>query len=383
MGLFLDLINLSERATNAGLEYIYKSVHDHDDGDTPHESPFVRRLIELFHQRGLAYLDVVQAELLKWSTGKYHKAGEVPPPPPGMMQRWTPAEADLVRIYLRALPPSEWTLQDHMMMVDYVFQRYLPSDALVAESEWMATRSTLMGKVQANLDKPPSFSQADVILAALPNTVASAVEQFALSRIERSVLDIAATKAAEYVTNFSDDARRQMRGIIRRHAERQMLKVKGIPGRALQTELADAFATLNRDWRRIAVTEAGNNALVGLIAGLKPGTKVKRVEQYASACIHCRRIDGRVMTVVPPDKPNKDPDTEIWVGKDNYGRSSAPRKRVGDQLVPRSPEELWWVPAGLMHPNCRGRWVQVLEAAAGDDPEFAAWLQELFSKKPN
>jgi len=383
MGLLLDIIHLSEPQTERALSEIYKSIHDHDDGDTPHESPFVRRVIELFHSRGLAYLDAVQAELNKWASGKYHTPGEVPPQPPGAMHRWTPAEADLVRIYLRALPPAEWTLQDHMLMVDYVVQRYLPADALVAESEWMATRSVLMGKVQANLEKPPTFSQADVILAALPNTIAAAADQFSLSRAERAVLEIAATKGAEYVTNFAEDARRRLREIIRRHAEAGMLRVKGTPGQALQTQLVDAFATLNRDWRRIAVTEAGNNALVGYIASLPAGTKVRRVEQYTNVCPHCRRIDGRVMTVVPANKPNKDPDTEVWVGKDNYGRSAAPRKRVGDQLVPRTKDELWWVPAGLMHPNCRGRWVPVLEGQPGDDAEFGAWLRATLGKKPH
>ncbi len=383
MGLFLDIIHLSEPQTERALSEIYKSVHDHDAGDTPHESPFVRRIIELFHQRGLAYLDTVQAELQKWAAGKYHKAGEVPPRPLGTMQRWTQAEADLVRIYLRALPPADWTLQDHMMMVDYVFQRYLPPDALVAEAEWMATRSTLMGKVQANLDKPPTISQADTILVALPNTVAAALEQFPLTRTQQAVLDVAAARGAEYVTNFADDARRRLRGIIRRHAEESMLRVRGTPGQSLQTQLVDAFADLNRDWRRIAVTEAGNNALVGFIASLKPGTKVKRVEQYMNACPHCRKIDGRVMTVVAPEKPGKNPDTEVWVGKTNYGRAAATHKRVGNQLVPRTKDELWFIPAGLMHPNCRGRWVRVLEAQEGDDPEFAGWLQDLLSKKPS
>ena len=378
MGLFLDIIHLSEPQTERALSEIYKSVHDHDDRDAPHESPFVRRIIELFHARGIARLEAVQAELLKWSTGKYHQPGaELPARPPGAMHMWSQAEQDLVRIYLRALPPGLWTLDDHMLMVDFVFQRYLPADALVQEAEWMATRSTLMGKVQANLAKEPTFGQADKILAALPNSAAAAAEQFALSKVQRSVLAIASAKGAEYVTNFADGARRQLRGVVLKHAEAGMLKVKGTPGQALQTELLDTFATLNRDWRRIAVTEAGNNALVGYIASLPEGSKVKRVEQYANACPHCRRIDGQVMVVVAPDRVKKDPDTMIWVGKDNYGRAAAPKKRVGDQLVARSPDELWWIPAGLMHPNCRGRWVPVLDNLPGEDPEFGQWLAEL------
>lgn len=380
MGIFLDLIHLSPEQTDRAIGYILKAVHDHDDdGDEPHDSPFIRRLIQLFMDRGLQRIDAVQSELSKWQAGKYHAKGtEVPPRPPGAMVRWSEAELDLVRIYLRALPPEAWTLADHMMLVDFLFQRYLPADDLRTEAEWMATRSSLMGKVQANLDHEPSLKQADVILAALPNTAAQAAEQFLLSPMQQAVLEIGQAKAAEYVTRFSDEARARLRAVIMKDAEQKMLAVRGVPDSALQTKLFDTFAAMNRDWQRIAVTQAGNNALVGFIASLKPGTKVRRVERYVNVCPNCRRIDGKVMTVVDPADPNKNPDTDIWVGKDNFGRSASPKKRVGDELVDRTPDEMWWIPAGLMHPNCRGRWVLAEpDAHPGDDPEFAAWLREL------
>ena len=103
---------------------------------------------------------------------------------------------------------------------------------------------------------------------------------------------------------------------------------------------------------------------------------MKRVEIYASACGFCRKIHGVVATVVTPDHPNKDPDTMVWVGKNNIGRSASPKKRVGDVLVPRTPDEMWWLPAGLAHPHCRGRWVPVIDDEPGDDPEFGDWLRK-------
>lgn len=149
----------------------------------------------------------------------------------------------------------------------------------------------------------------------------------------------------------------------------------GVATSSLQTKLFDEFSTLNRDWRRIAVTEAGEAQTQGYIASLPLGTKVERVEQYANACKFCKKIHGRVAEIVSPNAPDKNPETQIWAGKNNIGRSASPRKRVGNVLVPRTEEEMWQLPAGLAHPHCRGRWVPTLQDEPGDDPDFGDWLR--------
>lgn len=376
MGLFLDLIHLSKRATDGALEYIYKAAgHDHD-GDgiwKPHDSPLVRRLIELFSERGLDRLSHVKNELEAWSLGHKHVPTVEPVPSPGMMLRWSPEELSLVRLYLEALPPTQWTIDDHMMAVDFVVQRYLPMDAMQAEAEWLAVRSGMMGKVQANMAKDPTAKQADSILSALPSTVAGAAQQFSLKPGTVKALDFSRARSAESVRSLTEAVRHKMRGAVLQHLEEDALTPGGS---SLQSKLLDEFGTLNRDWRRIAITEAGEAQLQGLIASLKPGTRVKRVEQYDDACGFCRSIDGRVVTVVEPGKADKNSDTEVWPGKNNMGRSASPRKRVGNILVEREPEEMWHLPAGLAHPNCRGRWVVVEDTTEpGDDPEFAKWLE--------
>jgi hypothetical protein len=374
-GLFLDIQHLSCCATDNALEHIYKA-HTGDGGDSawlPHESILIRRLIELFSQRGLDRLASVQEEIAAWTLGHKHKPSPAPVAHPGMMTRWSADELELVRIYLEALPPAQWTIDDHMLAVDLVVQRYLPADELVAEAQWLSTRAAMMGKVQAHMAKPASVAQADLILAALPSTATAAAQQFALNPLEQAVMQFARVRCAENVRALSEDVRHRMKGTVLQHLEQQL---DGAPGSSLQTKLLDQFGTLNRDWRRIAVTEAGEAQTMGLIASLPFGTKVKRVEQYASACNFCKRIDGVIATVVDPGKPDKDGETEIWVGKTNIGRSASPKKRVGDVLVARAPDEMWWLPAGLAHPHCRGRWVVVGDAAApGDDPAFASWLK--------
>lgn len=387
MSLLLDLTHLNNRATNAALEYIYKSNNDHDAGIwNPHETVLIQRLVELFTKRGLDRLDAVKTQLLAWQNGDHFKAGMPAKPTPGMMVRWNAAELELVKLYLESLPPAAWTLDDHMMSVDYVVQKYLPATELKTEAEWLATRSGLMGKVQANLDAKAAESltvaHVDKLLAVLPSTVAQAATQYSLNAKQRAVLEFGAARAAENVVAMTDSVRHQLRGIIIEHAEKKMLQAPGTASEALQTKLFDKFAELNRDWRRIAVTEAGEIQTQGYIASLPVGARVKRIEQYGNACKFCKKIHGVIAEVVSPDAEDKDGHTQVWVGKNNVGRSASPRKRVGDALVPREEHELYWLPAGLAHPHCRGRWVMHTNPdheEAGDDPEFAKQLREILA----
>jgi hypothetical protein len=166
-----------------------------------------------------------------------------------------------------------------------------------------------------------------------------------------------------------------MRGLIVDYQEAVFLGDKVGAAESLQGRLLDTFGTMNRDWRRIAVTEATENVNQGFVASCAPGDKLKRVERYRGACPFCRKIDGTVVTVVDPAKADKDGDTEIWVGKTNVGRSASPMRRGVAGLERRAPEELWWIAAGAMHPHCRGSWVRV--TASTPDPEFDAWIASM------
>lgn len=182
--------------------------------------------------------------------------------------------------------------------------------------------------------------------------------------------------ATENVKAFTESTRHRLRTTVLDHVARKM---QGDPAAlhdsTLQQELLEDFATMNRDWRRIAVTEAGEIANQGLIASLEVGARVKRMEVYQGACSFCRKIDGLVMNVVSASKPDKDGWRDVWPGKTNIGRSAAKRKRVGDELIERNPEELYWPAAGVQHPHCRGQWHVVRETPSAGDPKFTAWLR--------
>jgi hypothetical protein len=258
-------------------------------------------------------------------------------------------------------------------------QRYLPIDELLTESEWATTKASMMGKVQAHMTADATIAQANLILAALPSLASTATSQFNLSAQLKSQIGFARVKAAENVRALTDSVRHKMQNTILQHIESTQSQPAGVASPSLESKLLDQFGVLNRDWRRIAVTELGEAQTQGYIASLKPGTRVKRVEQYQNACSFCKRIDGVIAEVVSPTAAVKNPETQIWPGKNNIGRSASPRKRVGSLLVPRSQDEMWHLPAGLVHPHCRGRWVPTIEMAENDDKEFSDWLLETLS----
>jgi len=214
----------------------------------------------------------------------------------------------------------------------------------------------------------------DTVLAALPG-----LEEFArrwgMTPHQRAAIDYGRARAAENVVQLADNTRHRLRKLIVDYRENVFLGNRPDAGNSLQTRLLDEFGLMNRDWRRIAITEATEASGQGFVAACAPGAKIRRVEKYRGACPFCRSIDGRTFTVVDPAAAEKDGETQVWIGKTNIGRSASPRKRAGGQLIEREPHELWWPAAGSMHPHCRGSWVKASGASA--DPEFGAWLQDL------
>jgi hypothetical protein len=380
MTLLIDIGACCEHHSNDALEYLHKAIGEGgpDDIWLPHPSPLLRRLVELFTQRGLMRIEAFVKEVQAWQEGERHRPGNRPARPDGYMERWTEGELKLVKLYLETLPPDEFTIDDHMLVVDYLAQRYLSPEDLRTEAEWLAVRSTLMGRVQANMDRVTE-RQADAILAAMPNTVDQAEHQFKLSPVQRAVMEFGRARAAENVTSMTALQRHRVKRIVMRHQEAKAMG--DMSGPSLQSDLLDAMGEMNRDWRRIAVTEAGECQNQGYVASLTPGTKVRRLEQYRGACPFCRKIDGKVMEVVDAGAPDKDGETQIWVGKTNVGRSAAPRRRQGGVLIEREPAEMWWVPAGVVHPHCRGSWLPMIEDRTGDDADFGSWLRDTLGKK--
>ena len=71
--MFLDIEALSERQTDMALGAIYKALHGHDGDDEiwqEHPSPMVRRIVEMFTERGLERFKTARDELVAWLEGE-------------------------------------------------------------------------------------------------------------------------------------------------------------------------------------------------------------------------------------------------------------------------------------------------------------------------
>ncbi len=379
--LLLDLGPLSCNCTDFALESIYKSLSEPmDDGIwTPHHDPFLRDAIEDVTARGQAILLSIQNDLLGRFKGKPTAALQK-----GLLSkalrwmRWTDQEFQTVQQQLESKPTDQYGIDDWMMLVDWIIQRYLPDSVINTEAEYLAVRSVLLGKVKANMDgMKASEASIQTVVAAVPHTLSVAGKMIEITAAQDYLIGFARVRAAEFLTDIGEAARHRMKQVIVDHEEKRVLGDPQATSWSLQSQLLDEFGILNRDWRRVALTETARNAGEGFIMSMPEGASVRRFEAYAGACSFCKSINGKIFTVVSPQKPDKDDATEVWSGKSNIGRSSSPRKRVGDELVERLPSEIWTVVPGPIHPHCRGGFVRVVDVPANVDPKFVEWMDKI------
>lgn len=171
------------------------------------------------------------------------------------------------------------------------------------------------------------------------------IDRDGLTTTQQCILHYGSVHCAENIADVSEATRQRIKQAIMEDIEFRMRGFR-VPY-ALETKLFDNFAHLNRDWRRIALTEVSEIENQGLIASLEPGRKVKRVGKDC-ACEFCQSIDGKIMEVVAADDPDKDGERHVWAGKTNIGRSAchyrkcrevrtgAARKMVGCYRCPAS-----------------------------------------------
>jgi predicted XRE-type DNA-binding protein len=342
--LLIDFGPLSCGCTDHALEALHKAQSQADDSLwTPHHDPYVRDHIEAVTARGTGILGaIVDGLYMFMGGGRLAKAA-------GSVDRWTPAQLKAVRERLEAKGRDNFTLEDWLTLVDWIIQRYLPESTIMTEAEYLAVRAAAAGKIQAATeDRNLSDKQIAALVGAAPSTIEEMARFGKPLGLESSVLQFARARAAEFVTDIGERTRHRMKSIIIAHQENVAIGSQDGSVVALQQKLSDEFAILNRDWRRIAITETARDANEGFLAALPEGTRVRRVEAYTTACPFCKSINGTEYTIVSPSKPDKNGETEVWIGKTNVGRSASPRKRSGDVLVERSADEMWWAAAGTV-----------------------------------
>jgi hypothetical protein len=292
--------------------------------------------------------------------------------------RWSEAHFEIVRARLNGMNPARMALADYELLVEFIIQRYLPDAVIQSQAEYLAVRAALLGKIQANLevDRRVTDPMLNRMVSLLPTGFAH-VPPHVFTPIEAALMDYGRAHAAEAIKGVAESIRHRFAGIVLQHAQAAILGQREGAWKYLETRLFDELSGTGRDMRRIAVTEVGEIQNQGYVLAKQPGQQVRRVEAYRGACDFCQSINGQVFTVVAADARGKDGATEIWPGKTNVGRSASPRMRVGNALVERSVDEMWWPAAGLQHPNCRGSWVPVTARPPEVSEEFFRFQQAL------
>ncbi len=388
MALLVDLGDVPASHCDDCLEHLFKAISSNPAGDEaaiwrPHENPWLRGVVEDVTGIGRRALLALQTEL--------HAAlfpGTDGPQPLRVLRK---AEAwqrpdDVARAGMRAAlaarPPGGWTPDDWLLFCDLLIAEHLPDDTVRAAADMLAVRAALGGKIAAAAERagrPIAGARAERLATALPQSRRWGMPPKVLTAAEAATLDLAAARALIFMQGVADDARKAMKEVAVAGIRRTVLGERDGGDEALRSRLLDQFGTLNRDWRRVAVTEAAEAHNSGFVGALARGATVRRVEAYQGACDFCRGINGRVFRVTDPEDPGRDGERDVWVGKTNAGRSASPRRREGGQLVERAADGRWWVAAGAIHPHCRGRWVHVSDPPAAKgapaaEPDFMKWL---------
>lgn len=371
--ILLDLANVPHDCADHALETLHKSIAE-SPGESAiwrrHENPFLADLVESFSARGTDAITFAQ-DALRAALGMAK--------PVAVLRKadgWSDEDAERLRERLNK-PLGDYAPEDWLALVDLIFHTRMPDAFAGAESERMTALSALAGQLQAMHDWSGDPAREAELVGVMARAVRSRpVVPWPASPQQASAMAFARARIGLTLRGVTDATRARVSGTILAHVQEHGLARRG----QLEQSLLDDFGTMNRDWRRVAITEAGEVANASYLAAQPEESRVRRIEAYEGACPFCRRIDGEVFTWSTTPRPNSDGWTHVWPGKTNVGRSASPRKRGMSGLEERTESELWWPAAGVMHPNCRGRWKSLPRHATPETADFAAWMERAIAE---
>lgn len=289
----------------------------------PHPDPAISAIEEEFYNVGAFFLRDLLAHGLGRPVRTLQKSFRPASPP---VSGW----GELADLFNRDLQP-ERLMQGWQTVIDRLVVALLPPTSAERAAQSLALKAHLMHRAGERVSFPERFpSWGRTITEAEP--VASRALQWTKVR------------AAEHMTALTTEARHNLLTCL------VTSKEAGEGSGKLQQRLFDSFSAMNRDWRRVALTETAFAVANGTLASVDPAEGwLAEWKAAPNACPFCKAMGTRRFRVVAPDAPRKDGDTQIWVGKSNVGRSAHRFSRKEGRF--REPHELWW-PACPAHPNC-------------------------------
>ena len=350
----VDLTHIAPHQTNAALELLCKSVEDSliwNDHPTDRIINAVERSAEKAISDPIHILHVAMQQVFRPVLRKA-KGDEETGHCRELDQR------------IRSAPAGALTMTDYLDIIDCLMLRYMPADFLNNRVKRQSVKQYMAGYIRHDVKDRAAITagKAASLVDELPETITDAKKRYSITPIDESRIRVAQASAARLISNVTAGTRSAMQKIIV-DAEKNRINRQSptYDVHSLQQSLSDNFASLNLDWRRIAVTETAINVADGFLSACAAG-EVLRWAAHPGACHYCESQNGKLFTVVSASQPHKDPTTQVWPGKHlmNVGRSIAKMKRTESGLEPRSEDEML-VPAIPAHPHCRCSWIAHVE----------------------
>jgi hypothetical protein len=273
---------------------------------------------------GAGFLNRFASAVLGQATTVVAKA-EGPAKPPG----W----GEIMHLFEAGGPPGA-QMASWGSLIDGFTQAILPTNTALQQAQVWALRTALLTQIQERVKAITTPWAWDRYFQIMPPA-------------QKHIAAWTAQRGAQFVTKMTSAARQKTLDVLV-DAE---LAHEG--PRYIQTMLMERLGELNRDWRRIAITETAMAISNGQLASVADEGGWEAVWIGApTACPFCRKMFGRVFEVVAKPKIGMDPEKFIWPGKHNVGRSAHLYRKDGTK---RTAAELWW-PCIPAHPNCACLW---------------------------
>ncbi len=348
--MLVDLSNVPVSQANQTVDWLCKSMEE-SMADDPHPTDPLTGAMEdattLPVKRALlSFYDAVLAMLI---TGDHPTVAKAKP-------IWLPRKTlcDQLEQKVMRVQPGSLTFTDYLDVIDCLILKYVRQDILEEEAKVAAIKQYLVGHLRATGAVGSGVSTA-LTVAALPKTIEQALAIWHdLRPYDRVMIEVAQANAARLVTDLTASARSKMKRIIVDAAKRRAGDGTAVFNpQPLSQQLQEAFGDLNRDWRRVAVTETAINAADGFLASLGTGSHVRWVV-HPGCCDYCKSMKGRVFRIVRPTDPARNDQTDVWVGKqiENVGRAISKRKRLDDGTMADRDDSERIVPVIPAHPHC-------------------------------
>ncbi|ASF47958.1 hypothetical protein [Methylovulum psychrotolerans] len=316
---------------------------------SPHPCPWVRPLLDDY----AAFIDQALAgfyqEAFAWLEGRRYGCADRYPLVGrfrfiGRYNKYVSTRYAEVSECCRRMP-EDWQTEDYDIVFKLLFHSYLSATDIHRRVKSYALQAWQLGVAQVAWENAhPGREPTDAEVAAIRQSSTATLEELmAAHSWDMTTLLIVGSHIIESAASVRERLDETLYMLLRR-------------GHITEYSMANRHASI-KHWLyqlsarllQYGLCEISELKLQGFIWALPYGAVVQRQED-SGGCHFCRNIDGAVLTVVAPDKPDKDRWHEVWLGKTNRDFDNVPESYF--ENVRHFKE----VPAGNIFPHFRAKW---------------------------